>query len=165
MRTHCAHGHVYADVGCYYNTKGALICKECNREKTRRSLERKTGLKVRPRPPTEEGVVVYSIEFLRERCIETDSGCWEWQGAVSKGYGCVGVNQTERRKVHAVMYVLHHGPLPEGTEINHLCRNKICCNPKHLEAVSHLENMRYYEEVRQPRPVDPFTLFTPRVKE
>lgn len=160
MRVHCKNGHLYSEVGCYYNAKGVLICKECDREKARRALERRTGRRVRPNPPTEEGVVIYSIEFLRERCIETDTDCWEWQGAISKGYGCVGANQTGRRKVHAVMYVLHHGPLPEDTEINHLCRNKGCCNPKHLEAVSHTENMRYYEAVRQPRPVDLSALFT-----
>lgn len=149
MRTHCRNGHLYSETGCYYNSAGALICKECDREKARRALARKTGRVVRPNPPSEDGTVVYSVEFLRERCIETDAECWEWQGAASKGYGCVGSNQTGHFKVHAVMYVLFNGPLSEGTEINHLCRNKLCCNPEHLEMASHLRNMQYYEEARE----------------
>lgn len=46
-----------------------------------------------------------------------------------------------RKYGHVVAYELYVGPVPEGTEVDHTCRVKWCCNPAHLEAVSHEENM------------------------
>lgn len=43
---------------------------------------------------------------------------------------------------HIVAYELTHGPVPDGLEIDHLCRTTWCCNPDHLEAVTHSENVR-----------------------
>lgn len=58
--------------------------------------------------------------------------CWPWRGAIqSKGYGMVG-----HRLVHRVVYELVHGPIPAGLTIDHLCRNRACANPSHLEAVT-----------------------------
>lgn len=83
-----------------------------------------------------------TAEKLKERCIATPTGCWEWQGAKSgSGYGCVGMNG---RKVatHRLAYIWFVGPIPDGLELDHLCRNIICCNPEHLEAVTRAENQR-----------------------
>ncbi len=44
--------------------------------------------------------------------------------------------------VHRVTYETFVGPIPEGLEIDHLCRNRLCCNPVHLEAVTRKENVR-----------------------
>jgi hypothetical protein len=44
--------------------------------------------------------------------------------------------------VHRYLYLLAKGPIPSGLELDHLCGNKRCCNPDHLEAVTHRENMR-----------------------
>lgn len=46
----------------------------------------------------------------------------------------------KKRGVHRVVYELEYGPIPEGRELDHLCRNRACVNPKHLEIVSHREN-------------------------
>lgn len=68
--------------------------------------------------------------------------CWTWTGALnSRGYGCVGVNQ-KSQLTHRVSYELHIGPIPDGLQIDHLCRNTRCCNPHHLEAVTGLVNIR-----------------------
>lgn len=62
--------------------------------------------------------------------------CWAWTGAInSRGYGCVAVNR-KSQLTHRVAYQLLVGPIPAGLQIDHLCRNKRCCNPAHLEAVT-----------------------------
>lgn len=68
-------------------------------------------------------------------------GCWEWQGSVSpSGYGRARVGNTNSY-AHRVTYVLLRGPIPEGRELDHLCRNRACCNPDHLEPVTCRENV------------------------
>jgi len=68
--------------------------------------------------------------------------CWEWAGALnSGGYGQWAV-QGRSRSVHRVAYEALVGPIPEGLTIDHLCQNKVCCNPAHLEPVTAAENRR-----------------------
>lgn len=78
--------------------------------------------------------------------IEEDRGyktpCWIWQHAKSKaGYGMKSVNN-KRFFVHKLNYESHIGAVPEGKELDHLCRVRQCVNPHHLEPVSHIENMQ-----------------------
>jgi hypothetical protein len=62
--------------------------------------------------------------------------CWTWTGCInSKGYGCVGVNG-KSQLTHRVSYQLLVGPIEAGFQIDHLCENKKCCNPAHLEPVT-----------------------------
>lgn len=73
---------------------------------------------------------------------EPMSGCWLWEGsAVPRGYGTMTVAQTPRR-VHVFVYEALVGPVPEGLELDHLCNTPACCNPAHLEPVTHAENVR-----------------------
>ena len=70
------------------------------------------------------------------------SGCWEWVGYVNyKGYGCLSLRGREY-KVHRLMYETYVGPIPEGMVTDHLCRNRRCVNPDHLEPVTIGENVR-----------------------
>lgn len=83
---------------------------------------------------------------LKVRHVEEDCGyktpCWVYQGTkVSKGYGWVRVGG-DNRYAHVLEWEKVNGPVPDGLELDHLCRNPPCCNPAHLEAVTHAENMR-----------------------
>ena len=65
--------------------------------------------------------------------------CWEWQGSLSKtgGYGSVHI-RTKTYKSHRVAYALLVGDT--FLELDHLCRNRTCVNPDHLQPVTSLEN-------------------------
>ena len=57
------------------------------------------------------------------------------------GYGTIRI-QGRTWYSHRYAYELTRGPVPEGMEIDHLCRNRACANPTHLEPVTHAENVR-----------------------
>jgi len=70
----------------------------------------------------------------------TESGCWIWTGAVSiGGYGRVRWLKQDTY-IHLVTYSLMVGPLNWDMDVDHQCRVRSCCNPYHLEQVTHLEN-------------------------
>lgn len=74
--------------------------------------------------------------------ISEDDGCWNWGGTVMKnGYGYLHVSGKNVR-AHRWSYEHHVGPIPDGLVIDHLCRNKLCVNPEHLEPVTPGENVR-----------------------
>ena len=73
-----------------------------------------------------------------------DNGCWEWTAAkTSEGYGAIGKGSREEGTVlaHRVMYEALVGPIPNGLVIDHLCRNRGCVNPTHMEPVTTRENI------------------------
>jgi hypothetical protein len=70
------------------------------------------------------------------------SGCWLWNGGLNpKGYGQMR-RDNRRLQVHRYAYELLVGPIPEGLELDHLCRVRCCVRPDHLEPVTHAENLR-----------------------
>ena len=80
------------------------------------------------------------IESKIERV--TESGCWIWTASCdTKGYGGICVDG-EMRKVHRVVYEITTGAIPDGLQLDHLCRVRSCVNPYHLEPVECRENIR-----------------------
>lgn len=68
--------------------------------------------------------------------------CWTWAGGRTKaGYGVVRLGP-KCELVHRVAYQWAFGPIPEGKVLDHLCRNRACVNPEHLEPVESGENTR-----------------------
>ncbi len=77
--------------------------------------------------------------------IDADGDCWEWTGAKHEsGYGRYRMGGRDGRfwYVHRLVWELLVGPIPDGLHIDHLCRNRLCCNPDHLEPVTPAENTR-----------------------
>jgi hypothetical protein len=76
------------------------------------------------------------------RKIEVDDrGCWLWCGAIDRyGYGVVRLGP-ETAGAHRATYELLIGPIPDGLQIDHLCRVRRCVNPQHLETVTQRENL------------------------
>lgn len=69
--------------------------------------------------------------------VDKSSECWLWTGLQHKGYG-----RYSDGLAHRVSYEIHRGPIPDGLELDHLCRTPLCVNPDHLEPVTRAENMR-----------------------
>jgi len=80
--------------------------------------------------------------FWSKVSIGTEGGCWFWMGTKAGGYGRF-YNPAQRRVVpaHRFAYENRIGPIPEGLTLDHLCRNRSCVNPKHLEPVTNKENV------------------------
>lgn len=71
-----------------------------------------------------------------------DDGCWLWTAArAPNGYGHFWLDGT-MCGAHRVAYELLVGPIPNGLQIDHLCRNRACVNPAHMESVTASENAR-----------------------
>jgi hypothetical protein len=67
--------------------------------------------------------------------------CWEWQGGIKcDGYGSF-YWEKKQYPSHRVAYEIMVGDVPQGLELDHLCKNRKCCNPEHLEAVTHKQNL------------------------
>ena len=90
-----------------------------------------------------------ALERFESRILKDE--CWHWQGAqVVTGYGHFhsGVNG-KTWLAHRFAYTALVGEIPVGFHIDHLCRNRMCVNPDHLEAVTPQENQRRAVEVRR----------------
>jgi hypothetical protein len=86
-----------------------------------------------------------TLEWIRSHCEPIPfAGCWIWTRAVDRdGYAAVSVKAGgvyRRTEGHLAAYTIQHGRVPAGMMLDHLCRNRACCNPDHLEPVTAKEN-------------------------
>jgi hypothetical protein len=87
--------------------------------------------------------------------VQKSDGCWEWTGGRAMGYGMFAVPDPSRKSkqrhayAHRLSYELLVGPIPLGLQIDHLCRNRICVNPTHLEPVTASQNIQRGYDARR----------------
>jgi len=82
------------------------------------------------------------LERFMAKVIKHPSGCWEWTGSLTtNGYGWFW-DGNKKVRAHRFSYEQAKGIIPIGLELDHLCRNKKCVNPNHLEAITRGENIK-----------------------
>lgn len=87
------------------------------------------------------------LRLERMSIPEPNTGCTLWLGSTSNGYGLISIARPGDQRVsnkgpHVIAYELVHGPVPRGFVVDHKCRNTLCINPQHLEAVTQRVNAR-----------------------
>lgn len=88
-----------------------------------------------------QAIVQRKIDLFWSK-VERTEDCWNWQGYINQrwGYGYVRIN-SKLWRVHRLSFTLLKGGIPSGKHLDHLCRNRICVNPDHLEPVTNKENV------------------------
>ena len=152
----CPRGHEWNGTGQSLRAKVDRNCVACTQERTKRLR--------RDLPKLEKAIIEYKNleEALWSRVAKTgEDDCWEWQAGASHGYGIFRFGG-KRYYAHTASYELFHGEIPKGDVssgehlyILHSCDNPLCCNPKHLSAGTHKQNIsEMYERGRHCKGVD-----------
>ena len=76
--------------------------------------------------------------------VHQPAGCWEWTSGINDaGYGIARFGASSNQfRAHRVAYELLVGEITDGYQLDHLCRNRSCVNPDHLDPVPQRENLR-----------------------
>lgn len=70
-----------------------------------------------------------------------ENECWEWPYVNAKGYGRTKI-KGRQFYCHRLMAAAIYGPIPDDMQVDHLCHNRACCNPLHLEVVDYSTNQK-----------------------
>lgn len=146
-KTHCKNGHPLSGDNLRLRGKTgrqARVCITCRRQKDR---DAKRRLIIAAHPDGPDPALIWekgmAVKVWQRISVDRSSGCWLWQGTLTaSGYGFTEYGAVRRRtRAHRYVYELLSGSVPEGLELDHLCRVRHCVNPDHLEPVTHWENL------------------------
>ena len=121
-------------------------CDACYKRERRRSGTRKWPL---PDPDITTGLFhvpgtspTFPLRVFAH--VDASGDCWEWRGAKTNGYGVInrGGAGAGNEQAHRAVWLLLVGEIPDDLQLDHLCRNRGCVNPDHLEPVTAEENKR-----------------------
>jgi len=140
-QTACVNGHEFTEQNTIWRDDRHRTCRECQRKAVREAqgrARRRLAEQREPQVPRPRATVDY--------VADPDSGCWIWQRHLTlDGYG---LKRFEGVKMgaHRAYYLIFMGPIPDGMELDHLCRRRACVNPDHLEPVTRKEHSRRTRE-------------------
>jgi hypothetical protein len=142
----CKNGHKTPLSNMHVSTiRGRLYfrCKTCISE-IKLKKERAAGILPRISIPAE-------IRFWKSVDKKSIDECWEWQAGIgSHGYGVFNGNYNKPILAHIYSYILAKGPVAPKMQVDHLCFNRKCVNPEHLEQVTNQENtIRMYKHKKE----------------
>ena len=121
-------------------------CDACYKRERRRAGARKWPL---PDPDITAGLFqvpgtspTFALRVFAH--VDASGDCWEWRGAKTNGYGTInrGGVGAGNEVGHRAVWLLLVGEIPGDLQLDHLCRNRGCVNPDHLEPVTAEENKR-----------------------
>lgn len=119
--------------GCNRRNKAHGLCDMHYRRKRRRDGYR---------PPVRKWSDLQVKRWFWSKASPTSSGCWQWHGGKnSKGYG-VFMLEGSAKLAHRIAWEACESPIPQELTVDHLCFNKLCINPRHMEIVTRSENSR-----------------------
>ncbi len=91
----------------------------------------------------------FLAERFWEKVLFNSHSCWDWIAGKSNGYGMISIDNVGYC-AHRVAYEMEVGPIPDGLVIDHLCRNRGCVRPDHMELVTLAENTRRGNSKKEP---------------
>jgi len=127
--------HLCTVVGCEHSARKGKTSPFCEKHYSRVRRHGDPNVALKDHTPAAQ-------RWKKQYVIDERTQCWNWTGPQTRGYGFIQDGAAHRYQVHRFVYEQLVGSIPDGLELDHKCRNTLCINPRHVEPVTHLVNVR-----------------------